>query len=134
MNGEKPALVALIPESREVKNLNFLHLREFLFGDVIILNQTKRLARSFLAIGPKYLITGRLNWSLNFYKNVFLRVSFVFWKCLTHFSYNSFWNFMHGSPAVQELLNRPNLTVEELLEEDGLLLELKTLNQKLLNL
>lgn len=49
------------------------------------------------------------------------------------FGYNSFWNFMHGSPAVQELLNRPNLTVEELLEEDGLLLELKTLNQKLLN-
>lgn len=41
---------------------------------------------------------------------------------------------MHGSPAVQELLNKPNLTVEELLEEDGLLLELKTLNQKLLNL
>ncbi len=41
---------------------------------------------------------------------------------------------MHGSPAVQDLLNRPDLTIEELLEEDGLLLELKTNNQKLLNL
>jgi len=41
---------------------------------------------------------------------------------------------MHGSPAVQELLNKPDLTIDELLEEDGLLIELKSLNQKLLNL
>lgn len=41
---------------------------------------------------------------------------------------------MQGSPAVQDLLNKPDLKVEELLEEDGLLLELKTMNQKLLNL
>lgn len=49
------------------------------------------------------------------------------------FGYNSFWNFMHGSPAVQELLNKPDLTIDDLLEEDGLLIELKSLNQKLLN-
>ena len=41
---------------------------------------------------------------------------------------------MQGSPAVQELLNKADLKVEELLEEDGLLLELKTQNQKLVNL
>lgn len=59
---------------------------------------------------------------------------FSFSKPLILCSYNSFWNFMQGSPAVQELLNKPDLKVDDLLEEDGLMLELKTLNQKLLNL
>lgn len=41
---------------------------------------------------------------------------------------------MHGSRAVQELLNKPELEIDELLEEDGLLSELKTLNQRLMSL
>jgi hypothetical protein len=48
------------------------------------------------------------------------------------FGHNSFWNFsFQGSAAVQSLLEKSDLTLDDLLEEDGLLTELKTLNQKL---
>jgi len=46
--------------------------------------------------------------------------------------YNQFWNFsIQGSAAVQELLNKKDLKLEDLLDEDGLTVEMKTLNQKL---
>jgi len=49
--------------------------------------------------------------------------------------HNSFWNFsFQGSAAVQALLEKSDLTLDDLLEEDGLLTELKTLNQKLFDL
>lgn len=41
---------------------------------------------------------------------------------------------MQGSAAVQELLNRADSTLEDLLDEEGLNNELKAANQKLLNL
>jgi len=48
------------------------------------------------------------------------------------FGHNSFWNFsFQGSAAVQALLEKSDLTLDDLLEEDGLLTELKTQNQKL---
>ena len=50
-------------------------------------------------------------------------------------SYNQFWNFsIQGSAAVQELLNKKDLKLEDLLDEDGLTVEMKTLNQKLFDL
>lgn len=46
--------------------------------------------------------------------------------------YNSFWPFsLQGSAAVQELLTKKDLKLEDLLDEDGLNVEMKTLNQKL---
>jgi len=45
------------------------------------------------------------------------------------FGYNSFWNF--GSVAVQELLTKSDLQLDELLEEEGLILEVKSQNQNL---
>jgi len=48
------------------------------------------------------------------------------------FSYNSFWNF--GSVAVQELLTKSDLQLDELLEEEGLILEVKSQNQNLYEL
>lgn len=46
--------------------------------------------------------------------------------------YNSFWNFsLQGSAAVQELLAKKDLKLEDLLDEEGLNVEMKTLNQKL---
>jgi len=48
------------------------------------------------------------------------------------FGNNPFWNFGYqGSPAVKTLLEKPDLTLDDLLDEEGLLLELKTLNSKL---
>jgi len=41
---------------------------------------------------------------------------------------------MQGSAAVQELLSRSDLKLEDLLDEEGLSLELKTQNQKLFDL
>jgi hypothetical protein len=39
-----------------------------------------------------------------------------------------------GSPAVQELLNKKDLTIEDLLDEEGLSLEVKANNSKLFQL
>lgn len=48
---------------------------------------------------------------------------------------SSFWAYgMQASLAMQELLNKPDLEIEELLDEDGLQVEIKTNNQKLLDL
>lgn len=50
----------------------------------------------------------------------------------TYLRNNPFWNFGYqGSPAVKTLLEKPDLTLDDLLDEEGLLLELKTLNSKL---
>lgn len=43
--------------------------------------------------------------------------------------YNSFWSY--GSAAVQELLTKSDLQLDELLDEDGLILEVKNHNQTL---
>jgi len=53
----------------------------------------------------------------------------------TYLRNNPFWNFGYqGSPAVKTLLEKPDLTLDDLLDEEGLLLELKTLNSKLFDL
>ena len=45
---------------------------------------------------------------------------------------SSFWAFgMQGSAAVQELLTKTDLELEELLDEEGLQMELKTNNSRL---
>ena len=41
---------------------------------------------------------------------------------------------MQASMAIQELLSKPDLEIEELLDEDGVQVEIKTNNQKLLDL
>lgn len=41
---------------------------------------------------------------------------------------------MHTSLAIQELLNKEELDIDELLDEDSLQMEIKTSNQKLLDL
>ena len=41
---------------------------------------------------------------------------------------------MYGSAAVQQLLEKPDLTLDELLDEDGVQMELKTNNQRLISL
>lgn len=41
---------------------------------------------------------------------------------------------MYGSAAVQQLLEKPDLTLDELLDEDGVQMELKTSNQRLISL
>jgi len=46
---------------------------------------------------------------------------------------NNFWNtYRTGSPSIEELLNKENCTVEMLLEDDDILQEFKSQNQKLL--
>jgi hypothetical protein len=46
--------------------------------------------------------------------------------------YNSYWTFsLQGSAAVQDLLTKKDLKLEDLLDEEGLTVEMKTLNQKL---
>jgi hypothetical protein len=47
---------------------------------------------------------------------------------------NNFWNtYRTGSPSIEELLNKDDCTVEHLLEDDDILQEFKSQNQKLLN-
>jgi hypothetical protein len=41
---------------------------------------------------------------------------------------------MYGSAVVQQLLEKPDLQLDELLDEDGVQMELKTSNQRLISL
>ena len=41
---------------------------------------------------------------------------------------------MYGSAAVQQLLEKPDLELEEIFDEDGVQFELKTNNQRLISL
>lgn len=49
--------------------------------------------------------------------------------------FSTFWAYgMLSTLAIQELLNKPDLEIEELLDEDGLQVEIKTNNQKLMDM
>ena len=54
---------------------------------------------------------------------------------LCRFLNSNFWQTYraHGSPSIEDLLSKPDCTVEKLLDDDDVLQEFKTQNQKLLD-